>query len=290
MSIGHIPPTSASTTATPSAETSAPAERPAWLRRTNAGPPPPPLPKVHVAPRIVPEGSSGTWAGFFAAIVSIELLRGFATSLVLHLAVLGSLALVVYKVAPPEFFSIVALPPPANEQLGFTDALDSRLDTGQNSASSYVTPVDILATDSVRAGDELLKASVGEGGEESGVGEMDGDILPSVAVPEHAVTKGSFSAWTVPEDPEPGMPYRIVIQLRLPDKIEVYRPADLRGMVIGTDGYRQTIYIRNREPVPVVDNTVQFELRVPGASKLVRDTIRVESRILREKQVLEIVF
>ncbi len=28
----------------------------------------------------------------------------------------------------------------------------------------------------------------------------------------------------------------------------------------------------------------------PGASKLVRDTIRVESRILREMQVLEIVF
>jgi hypothetical protein len=174
--------------------------------------------------------------------------------------------------------------------LGFTDSLDSKLDTGRDSASLYVTPVDILATDSVRAGDELLRASVGEGGEESGVGEMDGDIQPSVAVPEHAVTKGSFSAWTVPEDPEPGMPYRIVIQVRLPDKIDVYRPADLRGMVIGTDGYRQSIYIRKREPVPVVDNTVQFELRVPGASKLVRDTIRVESRILREKQVLEIVF
>ncbi|MBX3452033.1 MAG: hypothetical protein KF777_20930 [Planctomycetaceae bacterium] len=290
MSIGHIPPTSTGTTATPSAEIRSSAGRPVWLRQRDTGSSPPPLPEIRIAPQDHPAGSADKGIGLFAAIVSLDFLRGAATSLVLHVAVLGSLALVVYKVAPPEFFSIVALPPTANEQLGFTDSLDSKLDTGQDSASSYVTPVDILAADSVRAADELLKASVGEGGEESGVGEMDGDIQPSVAVPEHAVTKGSFSAWTVPEDPEPGMPYRIVIQVRLPDKIEVYRPADLRGMVIGTDGYRQTIYIRNREPVPVVDNTVQFELRVPGASKLVRDTIRVESRILREKQVLEIVF
>jgi hypothetical protein len=290
MSIGHIPPTSTGTTATPSAENRSSAGRPAWLRQKDAGSPPPPLPEVHVAAAMDPAGSTSKGLGLFAAILSIDFLRGAVTSLVLHVAVLGSLALVVYKVAPPEFFSIVALPPTANEQLGFTDSLDSKLDTGQDSASSYVTPVDILAADSVRAADELLKASVGEGGEESGVGEMDGDIQPSVAAPEHAVTKGSFSVWTVPEIPEPGMPYQIVIQVRLPDNIEVYRPADLRGMVIGSDGYRQSIYITKREPVPVIDNTVQFKLRVPGAENRVRDIIRVESRILREKQVLEIVF
>jgi hypothetical protein len=59
--------------------------------------------------------------------------------------------------------------------------------------------------------------------------------------PKNAVTKGSFTAWTVPEDPEPGQDYVIVIEIKLPEKVRRYPLKDLSGMVVGTDGWRQAI-------------------------------------------------
>ncbi|MCP4785010.1 MAG: hypothetical protein GY903_17710 [Fuerstiella sp.] len=125
-----------------------------------------------------------------------------------------------------------------------------------------------------------------------------------------AVTKGSFTAWTEPEIPEVGKPYLIIIEVRLPKAVKGYRINDLSGTVKGTDGYTQSIpfdanqrnssfytdeNVKHRirtgsESVKVRSNRIQLGVAVPGARRLVRDTIQIRSRRLREKQQLELVF
>jgi hypothetical protein len=121
-------------------------------------------------------------------------------------------------------------------------------------------------------------------------GDGNGTIMGPIGIPTYAVTKGSFSVWTDPRDPKPDVNYHIVIQFRLPRNVETYRGSDLSGMVIGTDGYKQVIRLNRTETFPVHDGSVQVRIFVPGGDRLVRDTIRVESKLLREKQVIEIVF
>ena len=125
-----------------------------------------------------------------------------------------------------------------------------------------------------------------------------------------AVTKGSFTAWTEPANPKPFENYLIVIEIRLPEGTRAFRLNDLSGDVRGTDDYRQRIpydagapmasavstpeglrRIRSSDQVDVVANKVQLVIKVPGAGrKLVRDTIRIRSRRLREEQELSLVF
>lgn len=107
----------------------------------------------------------------------------------------------------------------------------------------------------------------------------------------------------------PGQNYVIIVEIRLPDDVQQYRLTDLTGEVIGTDRYRQSIpfdrdapsasaartpdglkVIRGNESVQVADNRVQLVIKVPGASRLVKDTIRIRSRRLRENQELILVF
>ncbi|MCA9047412.1 MAG: hypothetical protein KDA89_01710 [Planctomycetaceae bacterium] len=125
-----------------------------------------------------------------------------------------------------------------------------------------------------------------------------------------AVTKGSFTAWTVPETPEPQQPYMIIIEVRLPDDVKRYRITDLDGYVRGSDSYRQRIpfdprakfasfytdenqkmvNISGSDTITVRDNIVQLAIQIPGALRLVRDVIEIRSRRLRERQELELVF
>ncbi len=126
------------------------------------------------------------------------------------------------------------------------------------------------------------------------------------------VRKGSFSVWTVPKDPLPEEEYKIVIQIRLPDNVRRYRATDLSGEVEGTDGYRQKIpwdprwkgrtdvaltirdgrMVRLRKGgfLPISGRITQLVIRVPPAKRLVRDKIKIQSRLLKEQQLLEIVF
>lgn len=124
-----------------------------------------------------------------------------------------------------------------------------------------------------------------------------------------AVTKGSFTAWAEPNNPQPGQNYLIIIQVRLPDDVKRYRIADLVGEVEGTDSYRQRIPYDSRTRsataastpeglkvidgstiLDVIDNRIQLAIRVPGAARLVRDKITIRSRRLREEQELVLVF
>jgi len=124
-----------------------------------------------------------------------------------------------------------------------------------------------------------------------------------------AVTKGSFTVWTDPAHPKPGDYYQIIIEMRLPDRLNRYRLTDLSGRVVGTDGYGQRLPFDARkanaarvtggaEPetvkrnmvVELVGNKLQLAIKVPGARQMVKDTIYIKSRRLREEQELTLVF
>ncbi len=58
-----------------------------------------------------------------------------------------------------------------------------------------------------------------------------------------AVTKGSFTVYTIPADPQPKQDYDVVIEVKLPASATNYSASDLSGCVIGTDKY---VYVMNR--------------------------------------------
>jgi hypothetical protein len=102
----------------------------------------------------------------------------------------------------------------------------------------------------------------------------------------------------------------IVIEIEIPANVKTYRLVDLSGIVVGTDLYTQQIPYDPRNPsstaavrdgkpvtlrdvrasVPVKDGRVQLIIRVPGAGELVKDTIKIRSKLLKENQELEIQF
>lgn len=111
------------------------------------------------------------------------------------------------------------------------------------------------------------------------------------------VRKGSFTAWTIPEDPEPREDYLIVIQVQLPKNIGRYRQEDLSGFMTGDDGYETPIgFFRGDAKFPkryygqFDPESNQFVIKIPGAAAKVKDQIQIQSRVLKEKQLLEIVF
>lgn len=131
-------------------------------------------------------------------------------------------------------------------------------------------------------------APVGEGtGGGGGIG---------FTIPRGAVSKGSFSAWTEPADPKPFQDYLIVIHVQVPARIKTYSEKDLSGFMTGTDGHQTPIgqYTGNKFPKKFYGmfdaEHKLLAIRIPGAKAKVKDTIKVESRALKEKQTLEIVF
>ena len=160
--------------------------------------------------------------------------------------------------------------------------------------------VDALITDA-------LMSTLGQQDRDTGAGSDSAFLrIPETGL---AVTKGSFTAWTIPESPAPRQLYQIVIEIRLPEKLKRYRLSDLSGQVIGTDGYRQKLPWDSRVPgaarviadgrpetvnsrtiVVMESDKVQLVIKVPGAERLIKDTIRIRSRRLREEQQLNLVF
>jgi hypothetical protein len=60
--------------------------------------------------------------------------------------------------------------------------------------------------------------------------------------------------------------------------------------VEGTDQYRQTIPQSVIGFLPVKEGQTQYVIDVPAADALIKDVITVRSRLLKERQELEIVF
>lgn len=135
--------------------------------------------------------------------------------------------------------------------------------------------------------------------------------------PVGAVTKGSFTVWAVPSNPQPGQDYAIHINVRLPSGATNYTYADLSGRVQGSDNYFRGIgreshgamdpayiaTIKSIYPGAVVpsnnlpqdqfsaaDGYATVVLYVPGGERMVRDSVTVASSLLNESQQIDIVF
>jgi len=130
-----------------------------------------------------------------------------------------------------------------------------------------------------------------------GVGSLASSLVDTAGggiddiIPKQAITKGSFTVWTEPEDPMPGERYKIMIRVKLKTNAKRIRRSDIKGSVVGTDGYSDHFGGPTEAGYYTVrDKRVQFHVVVPGAVELVKDVIKVESKMLDEKQRIEIVF
>jgi len=247
----------------------------------------------------------------------------YGVSLLVHLVILAVFAIPVIQHVThdePIIASIVEQSAGGGSPYGLPDMINTELVPAKPLAASpsLLAVPDLAADESLAVSKALLGTPEGEGGQGTGAGAGVGIMQ---FVPKNAVRAGSFAAWTTPvydntfprpfgaPDPKPGdspqpmQNYWITIQLKVPGDRRRYSINDLTGEVIGTDSYRQKIP-RNTfqltkdgklvplpdRLVPVVDGIVQFVVRVPGARQLVKDTIVVKSKLLKEEQALEIVF
>ncbi|MEP3478927.1 MAG: hypothetical protein ABJZ55_06745 [Fuerstiella sp.] len=167
----------------------------------------------------------------------------------------------------------------------------------QPSASEPVSDrltISEMAEESLAISDSLLQQLSDEAAETSEDISSE-ETTPDQAVkapptPEGSVSQGSFSVWTEPEYPDPGDPYRIIVQIQLPPKTNSYHLRDLNGVVVGSDGYRKPIPGPNQGPLPIVDGCVRLVIPIVSADEKVRDTIFIRSKLLKETQKLLIEF
>ena len=264
------------------------------------------------------EAPVGLFAHLAAALISLGSMS-FMSSALFHLIAWGT-ALVLLPLFGFDWLEFRQEPPPPISaslgdeevlddlaQLDMTGSLSAEMDKPQSSLQQLAQQLqksDAAWLDS--ASSELFAPA-----SEASVGASDGGgVLLKMPEGGFAVTKGSFTAFTIPATPQPLKPYRIVIEVRLPGDVKKYRVSDLKGEVIGTDGYKQLLpYDRNapsasRAPaangkevviesstsIDVINNRVQIIIVVPGARNLVKDRIKIRSRRLREDQELTLTF
>ncbi|HUG90644.1 MAG TPA: hypothetical protein VML55_07420, partial [Planctomycetaceae bacterium] len=230
--------------------------------------------------------------------------RSYGASLAFHAALLVVMALIVYHSMPTNERGTLRIDTREDDDISL-DELDTRIDmplANDDLAPPQLQAVPLPETDAdfeLQANLDDMLPALGAAGEGAGGGT--GLALPRGV---NAVTKGSFTAWTVPEDPQPAQVYIIVIEIEVPERVKNYRLLDLSGIVIGTDLYTQQIpfdprnpsstrTVRDGKPVtlrdlratlPVHEGRVQLVIEVPGAAELVRDTIKVRSKLLKEEQ------
>jgi len=216
---------------------------------------------------------------------------GYGVSVALHLFVLVALSLIVFRTRTPELPTITSVFVD-HEVIDFTDIETVTLEP--LASTQPFNPADILASAEADLIDSILNAaSPGEAEAVETIGQSAGFQMPGGG---RAVTKGSFTAWTVPEDPAPREDYLIVIQIRVPEKLRKYRKEDLSGFLEGDDGYETPLGNFTGKGFPKQfygrfdDKAHQFVIRIPGGAAKVHDTIQIRSKILREDQTLKITF
>jgi len=237
--------------------------------------------------------------------------RSLVTSLAFHILLLICLSLILFaQVSENQAISMImgeenTIPTLEEVDLSFETA------GGEVTTAPELQKIERESAESVLQNDLVKMLDFAGTGEGNDGGEGFGMAF-KMPTGGKAVTKGSFTAWTVPKDPRPGQDYKIVIQIQVPKSITRYRMSDLTGRVIGTDKYTLDIpneiqfnrygtkiqktrtgeleFARKGDYARVVDNQVQVIVNVEGAKQLVQDTIEVKSRMLKEEQKLEIVF
>ena len=221
---------------------------------------------------------------------------GYGFSLMFHLFLLLALSIFYLKSSTPQEPPLVSIFLIEDNNLDALEMIDVRIQIEperQSSKSSEflssnmidVKPIlSVLETDT----DDIIEGKIGIIS-----GNKIGFLRPGGG---KAVTRGSFTAWTIPEDPAPREDYLVVIQVNLPEKIKQYRKEDLTGFLTGDDGYKTPIgsYRGSKYSKKYYgqfdDRANQFFIKIPGAAAKVQDTINIQSKMLKEKQVLIIVF
>jgi hypothetical protein len=256
-------------------------------------------------PKIIVESDPGeplTWRQIAGRWIVSSAALGYLISLVIHSLLLVALSIVIVKgMAGEATVSTLVSQTDEEPTAEFEAVVDTRDDVEGAQAETLELPEMPRVEHSLNVQRPEIKvdlpsdiaAVVGKGqGNKSGDGKGSGGGRFAFRMPEQgkAVTKGSFTAWTVPEDPAPGQNYLIVIQIKLPENVKRYPRKDLSGMVIGTDGYHQKIPPHEHGYLPVEDHETQLVVIVPGAARLVKDTIEIRSKLLDEQQRLAIEF
>ena len=216
---------------------------------------------------------------------------GYGVSIVIHLLLLIALSLIVFTRRTPEVPQITSIF--VNQDVVEFQEVELLTLEPLESIQPY-NPADALAATEVDLVDSILDAtSPGETEVAEAIGQSAGFQMPGGG---RAVTKGSFTAWTVPEDPAPREDYLVVIQVRVPEKIRKYKKEDLSGFLEGDDGYETPLGNFTGKGFPrqfygkFDDEARQFVIRIPGGAAKVHDRIQIRSKILREEQSLEITF
>lgn len=274
--------------------------RPAWLKPQRVATKVVPAPLVSVDPSVsvLPTKRGALAARLTGTIFRVGFGMGWLVSGLIHLVLLGTLGLFAYqtqRTQPTEIMGVFGVP--GNDTV--LD-IDSSMNTGGSLAplefesagttSNIVDAAGVGVMPSRILGDiegQLGGNGLGDGG--NGSGGL-GSIAGNLRVPASAITRGSFTVFTEPEDPLPGRPYEIVIQVKMSREIKGYRLRDLTGLVTGTDGYEKAIRFKATDRKAVKEGVVQVRIDIPGADRLVKDTIFIRSEILKEEQTIEIVF
>jgi len=277
--------------------------RPGWMKRQP--PEEPAFPALEITPVTSQPHKNefldqvGHWIVEAKSWILRTFRRGMLLSIAVHGLILLALSFIVFRLPGRSDVFIEG----AFGDMGNGTELDvpgdSTFDTElPAAAASPMDFVDLSAT--ITFNPDLLGPSeriagalgaVGANGTGNGTGGSgSGRGMGLVAVPSGAITKGSFTVWTDPRDPEPGQAYDIVIQVKLPKSITSYKLRDLTGTVQGTDKYYKEIRFSATDRKPVKDGVVQVRVPIPGAAVRVRDTIKIHSTILKEEQTIEIVF
>jgi hypothetical protein len=248
---------------------------------------------------------------------TIDWLRGaaaesYGASLIVHAILLFCMSLYIFRLQDENSAVSLVASESNNLPLEFEEIVALQLDTAGNADKTELPQNQTLPLqiDPLLASDVAVDLAQYAGSGDGQDGDDSSGMLFAMPSGGQVVSAGSFSAWTVPKDPGPGEDYKIVIMVKVPSKRTVYPISDLSGVVIGTDGFRleipfgrfrerygtritrlnQLVFPRRSDRVRVVDGSVQIVVDIPGATRLVKDTIEVKSRMLDEDQTLEIEF
>lgn len=264
-------------------------------------------------PTLSPKDRILIWLASFTA-------TGYLVSFLLHSTLLTIMAIVIVGgiQGKDDFSTLASLDD--KDSLALNGPLDTRIEEaagGKTTEFNIMQPVKNMTGENESTLKEIeadVSAHLGKGeGETDGDGKGTGGGEFKFKPMGNAVTVGSFTAWTVPKDPDLNEDYLIIIQVKLPYsyKSTRYRASDLSGLVVGTDDHRQAIPwdvrwpnstftanangeirpVTKKDYLPVKNRVSQLIVKVPGSKiPATRDTIKLESKVLKEKHTLEIVF
>ncbi len=248
---------------------------------------------------------------------TIDWLRGVAAesygaSLLVHALLLFCMSLYIFHLQDDNNAIALTASDANSLPTEFEEIVALQLDSAGNAEETALPQNQTLPfqTDPLLASDAAVDITKYAGSGEGQQGDDATGLLFQMPSGGKVVSAGSFTAWTVPKDPAPGEDYKIVIMIRVPEKHRRYRVSDLSGSVTGTDGFSlevpfgkfrnrygtriqrstELVFPSRRDSARVIDGKVQIVIDVPGATRLVEDTIELKSRMLKEDQTLKIEF